>query len=420
VHGFKWFSSATDSDMTLLLARQHDPLNDEVGGGSRGLSLFYTEIRDPAHPEAPKDATFTSTHRPLNKIRIQRLKEKLGTKPVPTAELELIGSTAHMVGTPGRGVATIATILNVTRVHCAVGSTSFVARAWNTVRSWAWKREASGKRLVQLPLHLVQLAQVGLGYRACSAFSFYVVALLGKTEWDWYQARCKVEGPLTVPVVCEDAQDALLLRFLTPIAKTWVARTAVQVIGEAMECLGGQGYMEDATDIPRLWRDAQVNCIWEGTTSVMSLDVLRVLKGSKGQAWSVYEARMLKLIGPSTGDEHSQEQLKKALQILAKLAGMIVQGDEVVMERSAREFTFAVGRVTAGCLLYDLSLMDAAAKVASQRWNISADILLGPCLHQVGLQTVQQGTLPLDNMQRGDILLGLGVDLDMTQINSRL
>lgn len=206
VNGFKFFSSATDSDMAFLLAR--------IGDSPR-LSLFYTEIRTASGA--------------LNGIRIQRLKRKLGTRAVPTAELELVGMRARLVGEPGRGVATIATLLNITRLHTAVNSVSFLRRALAIATSYSSKRRAFGKLLNEHPLHMETLRDLEAVCRACMHLTFFVVRLLGTVE----------SGDGT-------ADDDQLLRLLTPVAKAWVSKMSVLAISECLEALGGQGYMEDA------------------------------------------------------------------------------------------------------------------------------------------------------------------------------
>lgn len=212
IHGFKWFSSATTANMTMLLARAVDPKSNSVTEGSKGLSLFIAEMRQP-------DGN-------LNGVRVHRLKNKFGTKGLPTAELELTGMKAQLVGKLGRGVPTIAAILNITRVYAAMGVVSAQRRALAVAKDFAVKRDAFGQRLDKLPLHVKTLAQLELMFRANSQIAFYAAQLLGRTE-------CLPDGP-------EKAADIAMLRLLTPIAKAYVCKTGVSTISEAMEALGGQ------------------------------------------------------------------------------------------------------------------------------------------------------------------------------------
>ncbi|MFZ6184046.1 acyl-CoA dehydrogenase family protein [Nannocystis pusilla] len=241
LHGVKWFTSATTSEMALTLARIDD------GGttpGSRGLSLFCVEIgREPG--------------RGWTGIQVNRLKDKLGTKALPTAELTLDGVEATLIGEPGRGVANISGMLNVTRLYNAIASASGIRRACALARDYATRRSAFGARLIDLPLHQTTLDDMDAEAAAVLALVLEGAALLGRSE-----AGTATEA------------ERRRLRALIPIAKLTTAKQAVSIASEALECFGGAGYVED-TGVPRLLRDAQVLTIWEGTTNVLSLDVLR-------------------------------------------------------------------------------------------------------------------------------------------------
>lgn len=265
ISGFKWFSSATDADVTMLLARTHDPdpraSANSMREGSKGLSLYLARVRD----EQGK----------LNGVRIHRLKDKVGTKALPTAELELDGMVAQMVGDKYRGVKNISALLNITRVYCGMGCTAAMQRFVLAVKEYARRREVFGALLKEQPLHLATVANMELQYRATSQFTFYCVSMLGRIE--------ALDNNL--PEIKE--RDIPLLRLLTPILKVWSAKHAFAMSQEAMECFGGQGYMEE-TGLGRAMRDVLVNTIWEGTSNVLSLDVLRVMAETGGDALELY------------------------------------------------------------------------------------------------------------------------------------
>ena len=239
LYGRKWFTSAVTSQMALTLARPE-------GGppGSKGLALFYLETRD--------------AHGRLNNICLHRLKDKLGTRKVPTAELTLDGTPAEPVGLLSDGVRAIAPMLNVTRTWNAVSAVSYMRRGLALATDYAARRVAFDAPLSEKALHVDTLAGLQAEFEAGFHLTFTVVELLGREE----------TGEA-------DAAQLNLLRLLTPIAKLMTGKQSVAVLSEVAESFGGAGYVED-TGIPQLLRDAQVFPIWEGTTNVLSLDVLRV------------------------------------------------------------------------------------------------------------------------------------------------
>jgi acyl-CoA dehydrogenase len=241
LYGRKWFTSAIGSQMALTLAR---PEGNPPGG--RGLALFYVETRD-------------ERGRP-NGILVNRLKDKLGTRKVPTAELTLEGTPARLVGGTSDGVKSIAPMLNITRAWNAVSACAYMRRGLALARDYAGKRTAFGARLSDKPLHLDTLAGLEAEFSGALHLTFFVAELLGREE-----AERSSRG------------QSALLRLLTPVAKLLTARQSVQVLSEVIESFGGAGYVED-TGLPMLLRDAQVLPIWEGTTNVLSLDALRVLQ----------------------------------------------------------------------------------------------------------------------------------------------
>lgn len=237
--GTKWFTSATTSQMALTLAR-----TGEASAGSRGLSLFYLELRD--------------HNNQLNQIEVHRLKDKLGTHALPTAELNLVGTPAALIGNHGEGVKTIASVLNITRIYNSVCSLSHMRRGLDLAWSYAKKRKAFGAYLIDHALHKKTLQDLEVEFEKCFKLTFFVVELLGKEE-------CAVATD----------EEKKLLRSLTPLVKLYTAKKSLAVSSEVIESFGGAGYIED-TGLPYLLRDAQVYSIWEGTTNVLALDFLRV------------------------------------------------------------------------------------------------------------------------------------------------
>jgi acyl-CoA dehydrogenase len=244
LHGTKYFTSATTSECALLLARP-----EGAGSGSKGLGMFYTKPwRD--------DGT-------ANHMVVRRLKPKFGTRPLPTAELDLHGAVAHAVGGHDGGLRKITTVLNIARYFNTNAAVSSMRRSITLARSYARVREAFGHKLEDLPLHVETLADMQVEYEAALAIGLRLAELLGKVECG---------------VATEREKGAW--RLLTPLAKLGTGKQAVAVASESMECHGGVGYMEDS-GLPTVLRDAQVLPIWEGTTNVLSLDALRAIGREK-------------------------------------------------------------------------------------------------------------------------------------------
>jgi putative acyl-CoA dehydrogenase len=334
LYGSKWFTSATTSQIAMTLARI-----EGAPAGSQGLSVFLIHLRD-------NDGR-------LRKIRIERLKDKLGTRALPTAELTLDGTPAQLVGGAGDGVRKIATLFNVTRVYNAVAGVAGMRRAVALASDYARRRRAFGKLLIDHPLHVETLADMQLELRAAFLLTFRVVELLGKDE-------------------CGDAteSESQLLRFLIPVAKLYTAKQAIAVASEAIEAFGGVGYLED-TGIPRLLRDAQVLSIWEGTTNILSLDSLRAMERSDVRAeWASDVRRRLgdvELAGLSS----SIERILNAVQQIEQYA-VRAKGDATEFQQAgARGFAFAIARTEAATLLVEHAnaASDHVAVTLAKRWS---------------------------------------------------
>jgi alkylation response protein AidB-like acyl-CoA dehydrogenase len=237
LYGRKWFTSAVTSQMALTLAR---PEGNPPGG--KGLAMFFVEVRD--------------AQGRLNGIRVDRLKDKLGTRKVPTAELMLEGTRAELVGQPVNGTRAIEPMLGVTRMWNSVCAVAFMRRGLALARAYAAQREAFGVPLARQPLHADTLAALEAETWGAFLMTFLLVELAGRAE----------TGQI-------DDQQRALLRLVTPLTKLITGKQAVSVVSEVIESFGGAGYVED-TGLPQLLRDTQVLPIWEGTTNVLSLDAL--------------------------------------------------------------------------------------------------------------------------------------------------
>jgi len=230
--GHKWFFSAPMSDAFLVLAQTDD-----------GLSCFLL-------PRFAPDGS-------RNAVRIQRLKDKLGDWSNASAEVELQGALAWMVGEPGRGIATILQMVMLTRQDCIIGSASIMRQALVQAVHQARHRRAFGKALVDQPLMRNVLADLALESEAATALAFRVARAVDASG--------------------RDERERALARIVTAIGKYWVCKRCPPFVSEAQECLGGNGYVEDS-GMPRLYRQAPLNSIWEGSGNIQCLDVLRALK----------------------------------------------------------------------------------------------------------------------------------------------
>jgi alkylation response protein AidB-like acyl-CoA dehydrogenase len=268
LYGRKWFTSAVNSQMALALARP-----EGAPAGSRGLALFYVETRD-------ADGR-------LDGIVVERLKDKLGTRKLPTAELTLTGVPALPVGGLSEGVKHIAPMLNVTRTWNAITAAALLGRGLRLAHDYGRRRQAFGHDLAGLPLHADTLLGVEAETAGALLLAFRLAELLGTVE------AGPSGSPETTPAgtasVDGSRDEAALLRILTPAAKLTTARQAVAGASELVEAFGGAGYIED-TGIPALLRDAQVLPIWEGTTDLLALDTLRAVEDAGGLAPVVAEA----------------------------------------------------------------------------------------------------------------------------------
>jgi putative acyl-CoA dehydrogenase len=237
--GHKWFCSAPMSDMFLTLAQ-----------GPAGLTCFLLPRVLPGGER--------------NGMRLQRLKDKLGNRSNASAEVEFDGALAYQVGEPGRGIATIIAMVSATRLDCVIGSAAGIRAATVAAVHHATHRQAFGKELAAQPLMANVLADLVLESQAATLLAF---RLAGAADRAAHGA----------------AAEAALLRLALPAAKYWVCKRFPAHAVEALECLGGNGYVEES-GLPRIYREAPLNSIWEGSGNVTSLDVLRALARTQGAA----------------------------------------------------------------------------------------------------------------------------------------
>ncbi|HVS07039.1 MAG TPA: acyl-CoA dehydrogenase family protein [Candidatus Dormibacteraeota bacterium] len=297
--GQKFFCSNIGCEVALALARP-----EGAPAGTRGLALFLL----------PRDGPDGRR----NHYRIDRLKDKLGTRAMATGEVTLDGAEAELVGDADRGFAQMTAMLNITRLHNAITAAATMRRALMLAQAYAAQRQAFGRKLEQHPLHADVLRELAAEADAALYLTMRMAQLLGR-----------IEAGTTKP------GDTAVFRVGIALAKLYTAKQAVAVASEAIECFGGQGYMED-TGLPRLLRDAQVLPIWEGTTSVLALDVLRVLR--KGDALDALGAELERLDAP---------ERESALDLASKASA--VDGDRG--ESSARRLAFSLAQSWMGGLL---------------------------------------------------------------------
>ncbi|ESX70760.1 DNA alkylation response protein [Mesorhizobium sp. M1148] len=236
VTGHKWFMSAPMSDAFLVL-----------GQAPEGLSCFLV-------PRILGDGSG-------NGFRFQRLKDKLGNRSNASSEVEFVNAIGEMVGEPGAGIKTIMDMVTLTRLDCAVASSAIMRAGLAEAVHHARHRQVAGSTLIEQPLMQRVLADMALDVAAATALSFRL-------------ARSFDEA-------AGDRGEAAFARAMTPVVKYWVCKIAPPLLYEAMECLGGNGYVEEAP-LARYYREAPVNAIWEGSGNVMALDVLRVLGRAPG------------------------------------------------------------------------------------------------------------------------------------------
>ena len=289
--GHKWFLSAPMSDAFLMLAQ-----------APGGLSCFLV-------PRVLPDGK-------VNGLHLQRLKDKLGNRSNASAEVEFSGAHGWLIGEEGRGVASIIEMVTYTRLDCVVSSAALMRLALATAIQHTQDRQAFGMPLVQQPLMLSVLADLALDSEAATQLAFRLAASFDQQDTDEARAWRRV---------------------MTPVAKYWVCKLAPNFTYEAMECLGGNGYVEE-NGLARIYREAPVNAIWEGSGNVMGLDVLRILMKEPDAAALVLD----RLTDQANGERRLSAHIERVRELLHKPREL---------EANARTFVEGLAMAAAATLL---------------------------------------------------------------------
>jgi putative acyl-CoA dehydrogenase len=263
ITGHKWFFSAPMCDAFLVLAQ-----------APGGLSCFFL-------PRVLPDGS-------RNAIAIQRLKDKLGNKANASSEVEFDNAAAWLVGDEGRGIPQILEMGTMTRLDCALGTSGLMRQALSIALDHTSQRMAFGKKLLEQPLMRNVLADLALESEAATALAIRLARAFDRRE---------------------DAHEAAMARLLTPVAKFWICKRGSAFAQEAMECLGGNGYVEEGGEgvMARIYREMPVNSIWEGAGNIMALDLLRALR--KGDA----AAALARELSPAKGAHPALDRVAAAL-----------------------------------------------------------------------------------------------------------
>ncbi|WP_414830531.1 acyl-CoA dehydrogenase family protein [Alteromonas sp. H39] len=299
--GHKWFCSAPMCDAFLVLAQAND-----------NISCFLV-------PRWREDGS-------KNPVHIQRLKNKLGNKSNASSEIEFRGAHGWLLGEEGRGINTIIQMVALTRYDCMLGSSALMAQAAKEAIWHTSGRAVFGKNLHEQPLMLNVLADLAVEAEAALAISLRIAKALDNSH---------------------DSHEAALIRSSTAIGKYWICKRAVQHTYEAMECIGGVGYVEENIT-SRLYREAPVNAIWEGSGNVQCLDLLRVLQrepatlkallhelsraSKKHPLYDKAYAELCAALEDTTNIELRARQLMEKLAICWQAATLLVYGDNIIAE----------------------------------------------------------------------------------------
>jgi putative acyl-CoA dehydrogenase len=290
--GHKWFFSAPMSDLFLTLART-----------DAGVSCFLAQgWRDDGS---------------RNAVRIQRLKDKCGNRSNASSEVEFDGLDAVMVGEPGRGIATIIEMAHLTRLECAIGAAALMRHATSLAVFHASRRTAFQRALIDQPVMRAVLADMALDAEAAL----------------WLAMRAAA----AVDAAPDDPAEAALARVIVPVAKYWNCKRAPGLVAEALECHGGNGFIEEHP-IARLYREAPLNGVWEGASNIICLDVLRALARTPGAADA-----LLALLAPARGMDAALDGL------IAGVGAVLAASD--APEAAARRLVEHIALAIAAALL---------------------------------------------------------------------
>ena len=294
LEGDKWFCSNPDADFAMVLARA-----DDAPAGMKGVSLFLL-------PKQLEDGS-------ANHYRILRLKDKLGTRSMASGEIRLEGAVAYLVGEQGRGFQQMADMVNNSRLSNGVRAAGLMRRAVAEAEYIASERRAFGRRLADMPLMQRQLQKLRLPAEQARTMVFQTAQALARSDGG-------------------EAGAYALLRILTPLIKFRACRDARKVTGDAMEVRGGCGYIEEWSD-PRLVRDAHLGSIWEGTSNIVALDVIRAIK--REESLPALQAHFGALLDDCAVAPAFAQALRDALARAAALAATAAREGGDVLARQA-------------------------------------------------------------------------------------
>ena len=287
VTGHKWFFSAPMCDAFLILAQTPS-----------GLSCLFL-------PRVLPDGS-------LNPLFIQRLKDKLGNKANASSEVEFAHATAWLVGEEGRGVPQILAMGTMTRLDCALGTAGLMRHALSLALNHTSQRQAFGKTLIAQPLMKNVLADLALESEAATALALRLARSFDRPD---------------------DEHERVMQRLLTPVAKFWICKRGSHFAQEAMECLGGNGYVEEGGEgvMARIYREMPLNSIWEGAGNIMALDLLRALRKADAAA------ALAKELTPARGMHPALDHLADTLPIRVEQ-----MASEIEARRLAQDVALAV------------------------------------------------------------------------------
>ncbi len=356
ISGYKFFCSATDCDVALMLAKTE----------SGQLSLFIAPTKRTVQlPDGSKQLE-------TNGIRFHRLKNKMGTKELPTAELELKDVRAWMVGPIDRGIMTIATLLNVTRTHNFITALSCWRRGMAIAKGLARTRTTINQPLWTFPMHLRLLAGMEIKFQGLLQLAYFTTSLLSFADNGFPSDKPATYAPLPGP----GEQTTVVQRALTATAKAVICKVSCIALQECQEAMGGVGYMDEPdepeSNISRLYRDTAANMTWEGTTNVLSSEVVRHLLNGKNL--DIFSAWLDGAVIGRVSDLEVQEALKTSWAVLK---GRLTPGkkDLGFVLAEGREIMFSLAWVVSGGLLAHDAQRDgnAAALEVSRRWVLNGE-----------------------------------------------
>jgi len=313
LHGHKWFTSAPMNDVFLMLAQAPE-----------GLTCFVV-------PRALPDGT-------RNPLDVVRLKDKLGNRANASAELELDGTLGQRLGDEGRGVRTIIEMVAATRLDCVLGSTALMRHTLNEAAWHAAHRSAFGGLLADKPLMQNVIADLQVEAEAATALAIRLAAAVDAAD---------------------DPHEAALRRIALPLAKFWVCKRTPGFVAEALECLGGNGYVEES-GLPLRYREAPLNSVWEGSGNVNALDVLRAL----GREPEVLSAWITEVGHARGGDQRLDRAVDDTLALL---------GDTGSLEVGARRLAGRMAACLQGALLVRFAPEGVADAFCGSRLGSSYD-----------------------------------------------